>query len=286
MKKRNIYKSKKTVVSFEIFPPKNEPDLKGIYDTIAELGNLNPDFISVTYSAGGSSNKELTLDIASAIKNKYNVESVAHLTCINSKREEIKNTLEKAKSMGIENILALRGDIPEGFSGVPEFNFAKELISEIKTNHPSLCVGATAYPEGHINCDTMDMNVRFLKEKADAGAEFLITQLFFDNRCFYEFYDKALAMGVRLPVSAGIMPIRSKSHIERMIFMCGASLPARVIRMLRKYEHSPEDLEKAAIEYSAEQINDLINHKVDGVHIYTMNRPNVAREIVKRIELW
>lgn len=286
MKISDIYKSKKTVISFEIFPPKNQIDLAGLNDTIEQLGDLSPDFMSVTYSAGGSQNKKMTLDIASEIKKKYNVESMAHITCINSKRDEVTNTLENAKQLGIENILALRGDIPEGFSGVPEFNFAKQLISEIKGSYPEFCVGATAYVEGHIDCDTMEKNVRYLKEKADAGAEFLITQLFFDNRAFYEFYDHALAAGIRLPISAGIMPIRSKSNIERMIFMCGASLPAKVIRILRKYEHNPEDLKKAAVEYSAEQINDLINHKIDGIHIYTMNRPEIAKGICERIEKW
>lgn len=286
MKIKELYKTKKTVISFEIFPPKKEPDIAAIYDTIEKLGDLSPDFISVTYSAGGSSNREMTLDIASAIKRKYGVESVAHLTCINSDRTEIRHMLDRAEKLGIENILALRGDIPADFSSEPEFHFAKELISEIRNTYPSFCVGATAYPEGHIDCDTMDQNVRYLKEKADAGAEFLITQLFFDNRCFYEFYDKTLAYGLKLPISAGIMPIRSKSQIEKMIFMCGASLPAKIIRILRKYEHSPEDLEKAAIEYSSEQINDLIAHKVDGIHIYTMNRPEIARGNMERIEKW
>lgn len=286
MKINELYKRKKTVISFEIFPPKKEPDISGIYTTLEKLGDLSPDFISVTYSAGGSANREMTLDIAAAIKNQYKVESVAHLTCISSDRAEVGRMLNKAEMLGIENILALRGDIPEGFSGEPAFHFAKELIYEIKNTHPSFCVGATAYPEGHIDCETMEKNVEYLKEKADAGAEFLITQLFFDNRCFYEFYDKTLSAGLRLPISAGVMPIISKSQIEKMIFMCGASLPAKLVRVLRKYEHNAEDLQKAAIEYSANQINDLIAHKVDGIHIYTMNRPEIARENLKRLEKW
>lgn len=286
MKIKEIYKNKKTVISFEIFPPKKDPDISSIYGALSELSELSPDFISVTYSAGGNKNSGKTFEIASAIKHKYGIESVAHLTCINSRRSEISDILKKAEEAGIENILALRGDIPEDFSGEPELHYAKELIAEIKHNHPSLCVGATAYPEGHIDCETMEQNVRYLKEKADAGAEFFITQLFFDNRCFYEFYDKTLAYNLRIPISAGIMPIISKSQIEKMIFMCGASLPAAIIRILRKYEHNPEDLEKAAIEYSAAQINDLIAHKVDGVHLYTMNRPEIARKNLERIKTW
>lgn len=286
MKIKEIYKNKKTVMSFEIFPPKKDSNVSSICGAIEELSGLSPDFISVTYSAGGSKNSEKTFEIASELKNNHNIESVAHLTCINSRRDEISDILKNAENSGIENILALRGDIPQNFSGEPEFRFAKELISEIKTNHSSLCVGATAYPEGHVDCETMDKNVRYLKEKADAGAEFFITQLFFDNRCFYEFYDKTLACGLRIPISAGIMPILSKSHIEKMIFMCGASMPSAIVRILRKYEHSPEDLEKAAIEYSAAQINDLIAHKVDGIHLYTMNRPAIARKTLERIQQW
>lgn len=286
MKIKEIYKAKKTVMSFEIFPPKKDSDISSIYNAINDLSELSPDFISVTYSAGGSKNSGKTFEIATEIKNKYNIESVAHLTCINSCRSEISDILQNAENSGIENILALRGDIPEGFDKKPEFRFAKELISVIKNNHPSFCVGATAYPEGHVDCETMEQNVSYLKEKADSGAEFFITQLFFDNRCFYEFYDKTLAKGLRIPISAGIMPILSKSHIEKMIFMCGASLPAAIVRILRKYEHSPEDLEKAAIDYSASQINDLIAHKVDGIHLYTMNRPSVARKNLERIQQW
>ena len=204
MKIKEIYKNKKTVISFEIFPPKKDPDISSIYGALSELSELSPDFISVTYSAGGSKNSGKTFEIASAIKHKYGIESVAHLTCINSRRCEISDILKKAEEAGIENILALRGDIPEDFSGEPELHYAKELIAEIKHNHPSLCVGATAYPEGHIDCETMEQTVRYLKEKADAGAEFFITQLFFDNRCFYEFYDKHLRTTCESPFPPGL----------------------------------------------------------------------------------
>ena len=286
MKIKDLYKTKKSVVSFEIFPPKKEPDISTVYDTVEKLCDLSPDFISVTYSAGGSANRELTLDIAHDVKSRYKTESLAHLTCINSDKSEVLKMLNRAKELGIENILALRGDIPEDFCGKGDFRFAKDLIMQIKRTHPEMCVGAAAYTEGHIECDTTDENIEYLKEKADAGAEFFITQLFFDNRFFYEFYDLTIKKGLKIPISAGIMPMLSKGQIERMIFMCGASLPAKIIRILRKYEHSPEDLQKAAIEYSSEQINDLIAHKVDGVHIYTMNRPEIARANLERMEKW
>lgn len=173
MKIKDLYKAKKTVISFEIFPPKKDADISSIYDTLEKLSDLSPDFISVTYSAGGGSNKGKTLDIAAQIKHKYHTESLAHLTCVSSESAEVRQALDRAEELGVENILALRGDLPDGFSKEPEFHFAKELIKEIKNTHPSFCIGAAAYPEGHTDCDTMEQNVRYLKEKADAGAGFL-----------------------------------------------------------------------------------------------------------------
>ncbi|MBE7044971.1 MAG: methylenetetrahydrofolate reductase [NAD(P)H] [Ruminococcaceae bacterium] len=283
MKIAELYQRKKTVISFEIFPPKKEADLEGIDRILAELGELSPDFISVTYSAGGMNNSAATFDIASKIQNEHQILSLAHMTCINSTPEQVAGNLEKAKLLGIENIMALRGDIPADYTGTPHYLYAKDLIAKIKKEQPQICIGAAAYTEGHTDCESVELGVEHLKQKADAGADFFVTQLFFDNRFFYEFYDKTLAVGLDLPISAGIMPILSKSQIEKMIFMCGASLPARIVKMLGKYENSPEDLKKAAMEYSAEQINDLIAHKVDGVHIYTMNRPEIARGNLEKI---
>lgn len=283
MKIAELYKTKKTVISFEVFPPKKEDELLGMQDVLSELGTLAPDFISVTYSAGGSKGGRLTFDLAAWIRKHCKTQSLAHMTCINSTPEQVQENLKYAKTLGIENVLALRGDIPEDYTGTPIYQYAKELIRDIKNTHPELCVGAAAYPEGHFDCESVAKSVDYLKEKEDAGADFFVTQLFFDNRFFYEFYDQTIRAGIRVPISAGIMPILSKSQVQRMIFMCGASLPAQMIKLLGKYEHSPEDLRKAAIEYSAAQINDLMAHKVDGVHIYTMNRPEVARKNMEKM---
>lgn len=275
-----LYRQKKPVISLEIFPPKRENGLDTIYKTIEELKSVHPDFISVTYSAGGSGGNDITIDIASAIKNRYGIESLAHLTCVRSGRAEIDRFVGRLKESGVENIMALRGDIPAGVSeeelAGSDYLYAKDLISYIGSRYGGFCIGAAAYPEGHVNCDSFDDSLLHLKQKAEAGAEFFITQLFFDNSVFYHFYEKLRALGVAVPVSAGIMPILSRSQIEKMIFMCGVSLPSRIIRMLHKYENDPEGLKEAGIEYSSEQINDLIAHGVDGIHIYTMNRPEIA----------
>lgn len=284
MKISEIYSHKKPVISFEVFPPKKEADVQGIYDTLEQLGNLKPDFMSVTYSAGGSGGSEITLDIASLIKEKYGTECLPHLTCINSTADEVNKIVGDIKSRGIENVMALRGDIIGDSTGAGHFKFAKELISNIRNAYPEMCIGAAAYAEGHVECESLDLSVEYLKQKVDAGANFLVTQLFFDNRCFYEFYEKAKKAGINVPISAGIMPILSKGQIQKMIFMCGVSLPAEIIKILYKYENNIDDLKKAAMDYSANQINDLISHGVDGVHIYTMNRPEIARENLLRMK--
>jgi len=284
MKISDIYDHKKPVISFEVFPPKKEADVQGIYDTLEQLGNLNPDFMSVTYSAGGSGGSEVTLDIASLIKEKYGTECLPHLTCINSTAGEVNKILRDIRTRGIENVMALRGDLLGDNTGAGNFKYAKELISKIRNDYPEICIGAAAYSEGHVDCENLDLSVEYLKQKVDAGANFLVTQLFFDNRFFYEFYEKAIKSGINVPISAGIMPILSKGQVQKMIFMCGVSLPAEIVKLLYKYENNIDDLKKAAMDYSSRQINDLISHGVDGVHIYTMNKPEIARENILRMK--
>ncbi|HHW45469.1 MAG TPA: methylenetetrahydrofolate reductase [NAD(P)H] [Clostridiales bacterium] len=281
-----FYRSKKPVVSLEIFPPKKDNPVESIYNTIEELSALKPDFISVTYSAGGVGTSEKTAEIASAVKNKYGIEALAHMTCIRLDRAQVASFVENLKQNNIQNILGLRGDIPEGLDprDLPgDFRFARDLIAEISGNYPEICIGAAAYPEGHIECESLEKDIEHLKLKVEAGAKFLITQLFFDNELFYRFYEMALKKGVNIPISAGIMPILSKSQIQKMIFMCGASLPAAIVKILNRYEHDPEGLIDAGIEYSCRQINDLIDNGVDGVHIYTMNRPEIAKRSIAAI---
>lgn len=274
------YKSK-CPVSFEIFPPKGEFDIDSARKLVSELKVLNPDYISVTYSAGGGGNSQKTVDIASIIKNEFGIDAVCHMTCINSDKNEVENVISAIKANGIENVLALRGDIVEG-KAPTDFKFAKDLIPLLKS--AGLCAGAACYPEGHVDCFDPDLDVEYMKEKEDAGAEFFLSQLFFDTDSYYSFMERCAKHGITKPVSAGIMPVRTKDQILRFIFMCGASLPRKLINILNKYENSPEDLKKAGMEYASCQITDLIKNGAQGIHIYTMNRPEIAAYNINSIK--
>ncbi len=277
---------RKPVISLEIFPPKPQAAFDTVLATIESVKDLKPDFISVTYGAGGSSRSH-TVEIADIIKNDYNIETLAHLTCIGSSRNEIVDILEKLKSKNIENILALRGDIPQdengNFSNTFDYVYAKDLITHIRSIG-GFCLGAACYPEGHIDCESSHLDLQYLKQKVDCGADFLITQLFFDNQLFYDFLEQLRALGIDCPVSAGIMPVINKKQIEHITKLCGASIPAKFRRILEKYEFKPDALKEAGIAYAAEQIADLLSYGVDGIHLYTMNRPMVAKKILTDIK--
>lgn len=277
MRISDIFK-KKTVFSFEVFPPKKTSSVDVIYKTLEEMRDLSPDFISVTYSAGGSGNGQLSCDIASKLKDEYGITPMIHLPCINYSREEISNVLEELKRRGIENILALRGDINPDIEPVKDFKYASELVEFIESKGDFDVAGA-CYPEGHIEADSIVDDIRNLRTKVDAGAEHLISQLFFDNKFFYEFREKAAIAGINVPIEAGIMPVVNKNQIERMVSMCGASLPQKFAKMMQRYEHSPEALRDAGIAYAVDQIVDLVANGVDGIHLYTMNNAFVARRI-------
>ncbi len=272
---RDLYKSKQ-VLSMEVFPPKGELHNSDISKIINELLFTKPDYISVTFSAGGNGNSEKSCQIASAIKNQFHIEALAHLTCINSTIDEINHHITQLKNANITNILALRGDKKEGCLG--DFNSSIDLIRMLKDK---FCIGGACYPEGHLSCHSIESDLAFLLKKQEAGADFFISQLFFDNAYFYQFLDKARQLGISVPISAGIMPILSSDQIKRMIFMCGASLPSAIIRILNRYENDPVSLRLAGIDYAGEQIFDLLNSGVDGVHLYTMNRPEIA---IKELE--
>ncbi len=261
-------------VSFEIFPPKGELSLENARDVAGSLSKLSPDFISVTYSAGGSGNKRATAEIAAMIQDDFSIPSIAHLTCAGASEESIDQAIEDMSARGICNVLALRGDLPDGKEPTV-FRYAKDLIPKLA--EAGFCVGAAAYPEGHIACDSVAIGIEHLKQKQDAGARYLVSQLFFDNDYFYRFRDRASAAGITIPVTAGIMPFMSKQQIQRMVFMCGASLPSPIIKLLARYEHDPESLKQAGIEFACRQLTDLQEHGVDGLHIYTMNNPAIAR---------
>ena len=270
----------KTPVSIEIFPPKGKLGVDEARDLAATLVDLNPDFISVTYSAGGSNNKQATSDIASMLQSEFNVSSVAHLTCANATRASIAEIIEAMKQKGITNVLALRGDLFDD-STSSDFKYAKDLIPLLVD--AGFCVGAAAYPEGHIACVNAEDNIEHLKQKEDAGASFFVTQLFFDNSYFYKFWEDTQAAGIKAPITAGIMPFLSKGQIQRMVFMCGASLPSQIIKLLAKYENDEESLVKAGIEYACNQLIDLKQHGVDGLHVYTMNKPNIAKAAMEAL---
>ncbi len=270
----------KPTFSFEIFPPKGKADLEGIFSTIDALASLSPDFISVTYGAGGSS-RENTVEIASAIQMKYNIPALAHLTCVGSKKEDIDCILNELKEKGVENILAMRGDLNEN-AVLGDFKHASELTAYIKENYDFNVLGA-CYPHKHIEAYSMEEDLKFLKHKVACGSDALITQLFFDNEAFYSFHDKVRALGIEVPVIAGIMPLTSAKQVDRMISMCGATLPESVQQFVKAYGHNSLAMKEAGIIYATEQIIDLLAHGVDGIHLYTMNQPDIAKRIMENI---
>lgn len=272
-------------ISFEMFPPKGELTLDKARDVAQKLTSLKPSFISVTCSAGGSGNGATTAPIASMIAREFDTPSVAHLTCVGCTHEQLAQKIDEYKVAGIENVLALRGDLPQNTSeedaAQSAYPFAKDMIPELVD--AGFCVGAAAYPEGHIACEDLELSVRYLKEKQDAGASFFVTQLFFDNEYFFRFRDLAEKAGITVPITAGIMPFMSKQQISRMVFMCGASLPSPVIKILAKYEDDPESLRQAGIEYACRQLEGLRDTGADGLHVYTMNRPSVALAAIEAL---
>ena len=283
MKIKSLFDNDKTVFSFEVFPPKKDSPIESVFVKLEEICALRPDFISVTYGAGGSGGHSRTVDIASKIKHDFKVESVAHLTCVNSTKQMIDETLADFRAHGIENILALRGDYVDGVEPQKDFRYASELVAYIRQNG-DFDVSGACYPETHIDAENEVEDVLNLKKKVDAGAEHLISQLFFDNALFYRFIERTKIAGINVPIEAGIMPVTNKRQIERMVSLCGASLPAKFVKMMQKYESKPEALRDAGIAYAVEQIVDLIANGVDGIHLYTMNNPYIAEKITRAVE--
>ena len=282
MKTADIFK-KKTVFSLEIFPPRPDADESVIYDTLEQLSDIRPDFISVTYGAGGVGNGSRTVGIASDIKNRYGTASAAHLPCINLSKTEASQILDSISSSGIDNVLALRGDIPEGYEVSGDFNHADELVSFIHDNY-DLNIIAACYPETHPESENAYDDIIHLKNKVDCGVDQLITQLFLDNRHFYDFREKTQLAGINVPIEAGIMPVTNKRQIERMVKLCGVELPEKFKRILEKYGDNPEALRDAGIAYAVDQIADLIIEGVDGIHLYTMNNSYTAHKIYDAVQ--
>ncbi len=274
---------KDQLISFEVFPPKTDSAFESIEWSVRELSAWNPDFMSVTYGAGGGTS-QYTTKIASLIKNRLDTTALAHLTCASTPKNKINEILDTLKENNIDNVLAMRGDIPVGFQK-PEgeyYTYAYELVERIK-EYGYFDIGGACYPECHPECDSLDKDIDHLKTKVDCGVDFLITQLFYDNDVFYSFIDKVRKKGIYAPVFAGIMPITNIKQIDRIISLSGTKLPDEVTEFLEKYKERPEDLEKAGLQFAIKQINDLLVNGVNGIHIYTMNKPYVARTVLKGI---
>lgn len=274
----NIFTKKKPVLSFEIFPPKRDTELESIDDTLKVLSELKPDFISVTFGAGGSVNNSQTVKLAKKIKEEYGIEPVVHLTCLNYTRSEIDHILDEMERENLCNVLALRGDRSSRMEPKEDFLHATDLIAHIH-ERGSFGISAACYPEGHPEAENRAEDIKHLIEKVDNGATHLISQLFFDNQYFYDFQKKAKELGIHVPIDAGIMPVLNVSQIAKMATLCGASLPPKFRRMMDCYCNRKEALFDAGMTYAMDQIVDLVASGVDGVHIYTMNNPEVARRI-------
>ncbi len=278
-----LFDEKKVVFSFEVFPPKRDGSIDTIWKTLEELRSLRPDFISVTYSAGGSgSDHAATLQIAGAIRSRYGILPLAHLTCVNSTREEVLPFLAQLRREGVEDILALRGDRVPGVPPKTDFPHASDLVAFLR-EQGGFSISGACYPEGHTEAPDLVQDVLNLRKKVDAGAEHLISQLFFDNSVFYSFVERARIAGINVPIEAGIMPVVNAKQIQRMVSLCGASLPHKFTRMISRYEDNPEALRDAGIAYAVDQIVDLIAQGVQGIHLYTMNNPLVARRISEAV---
>ncbi len=280
----DIFKNKKhPIVSFEIFPPKRDEALKNIDKTLEILSSLNPDFISVTFGAGGSVTNSATVDIASKIKHDYNIEALVHLTCLTYDRIEILTMIKNLEEHGLENILALRGDANPNVQPKNDFKHACELVEFVKANS-KLGISVAGYPECHPESPDKVTDTLNLQAKVRAGADHIITQLFFDNNIFYDFVERTKLAGINVPIDAGVIPVINKAQIERMVSLCGASIPPKLQRLLNKYGDNKEALFDAGLTYCIDQIIDLIASGVDGIHIYTMNNPIVAQRICDGIK--
>ncbi|MBQ7677120.1 MAG: methylenetetrahydrofolate reductase [Lachnospiraceae bacterium] len=281
MKISEILKSKAATLSFEVFPPKTSDKMEDVSRQATKIAALSPDFMSVTYGAGGGTS-DYTVDIAALLQKTYQVPMLAHLTCVSSTKERVREMIAKYKERGIENIMALRGDIPAGGAPHNEYHHATELIADIKSAG-DFCIGGACYPEGHPEADSREEDLKYLKEKADAGCDFLTSQMFFNNDLFYNFLYRARDKGIMVPIVAGIMPITNAKMIRRSIEMSGAELPERFRAIVDFYGHDPDKMKQAGIIYATEQIVDLLAHGVKNIHVYSMNKPDIAEAIQRNL---
>ena len=282
MKISELLKKETLSISFEVFPPKTETKFESVKTATEEIAKLGPSFMSVTYGAGGGTSK-YTLDIAKNIKELYGVPTLAHLTCVSSTKETVKQRIADIKAAGIGNVMALRGDIPEELKDSDrknwDFHNAIELVRELKISDPELCVGGACYPEIHPESADQKTDIKYLKEKVDAGCDFLTTQMFFDNNLLYNFLYKIREAGITVPVIPGVMPITNANQVERAIKLSGSFMPQRFKSLVDKFGSDPEAMMQAGIAYATDQIIDLYANGITNVHVYSMNKPEVAKSI-------
>ena len=285
MKITEVLKSDKVTLSMEVFPPKTTTAAEKVNEAVRDIAALKPHFMSVTYGAAGGGTSKYMIQIAKDIKDAYGVNSLAHLTCLSSTKETVEKQITLMKEAGIENILALRGDIPKEteFPLPGQFHYAAELVREIKCIAPEMCIGGACYPEGHPEANSKAMDILHIKEKVDAGCEFLTTQMFFDNSIFYNYLYRLREAGVMVPIIAGIMPITKKNQVARSIQLSGSCVPARFKSIVDWFGDEPAKMKQAGIAYATDQIIDLIANGVKHIHVYTMNDPEVAVGIQRNL---
>jgi len=278
-----ILADKTPSVSFEVFPPKQETNLAEVKAAAGAIAALKPSFMSVTYGAAGSTSK-MTVEVAADIKNLHGVSVLPHLTCVASSKEHVANMLKQIRENNIDNIMALRGDMPKDGIVCHDYEHASDLIRDIRAQDPTICIGGACYPEGHIECAHKSDDIRFLKEKVDAGCNFLTTQMFFDNNIFYNFLYRVKDIGINVPVVPGIMPITTAKQLSRSVQLSGTSVPERFKAIVDRFGDDPVSMRQAGIIYASEQIIDLIANGVNHIHVYSMNKPDVAADILNNLK--
>ena len=279
MKITQVFAEHEVTISFEVFPPKTDDKFDSVVAAAKGIAALHPAFMSVTYGAGGNRPRN-TAQIAAGIQRDYGIPVLAHLTCVSSTRETAMNMLQTYQELGIENVMALRGDLPKEGRKCFEYDHAVELIRDIRELAPDLCIGAACYPETHVETDSPRQDILYLKEKVDAGVDFLTTQMFFDNNMLYNFLYRVRMAGITVPVLPGIMPITRKSQVARSVELSGSTIPARFRMMVDRFGNDPAKMKQAGIIYATEQIVDLISNGVTHIHVYSMNKPDVAAGIM------
>ena len=283
MKISEILEKERVTLSFEVFPPKQNTNYESVEKAAFGVADLKPDYMSVTYGAGGSTRSN-TVSIASGIQNRFGIDTIAHLTCVGATKDDIHKVLDEMKAAGIENILALRGDKPKDFSGDPfvDFHYASELVEEIKA-YGDFCVGGACYPEGHVDAVNKKEDILNLKKKVDAGCEFLTTQMFFDNNIFFNFLYRIREKGITVPVIPGIMPITRATQVATAVQLSGTNVPERFRNLVDHFGDNPAAMQQAGIAYATDQIIDLVANGIKHIHVYSMNKPEVAKGIMDNL---